>query len=390
MADSDEKSAPKGEMGERSRAVRTSAGPLLAKLSGGPTPILAVVGAVLLIVVLWFASRPPVLEVATIRLRTVDVALSVVGRVRPIDLVDVRSPNPGQLVRVYKDEGDVVAAGAPLAVVKAEVEQAQAEAFLAREAAARAEAERTRLAYERTRTLADKGFASPAALDNVRAELRSAEASLAAASAERRAASSRTGEFTIKAPMAGVVLLRPVDNGQVVSPETTLFQLGSQRGVEIEAEVDEAYADALQPDMQARAALSGTDTQFAARITEVSPRIDVATGGRLVKLRPEEDLNIPPGRTVDVTIVVERRPDTIVVPRQAVVDAASGPQVYVVDGRGAISARSVRILDWPSLNAIVEQGLTAGDRVVLAPTQTRPGVRVRAEERAVSSFAQER
>lgn len=324
------------------------------------------------------------------RPRTVEIALSVVGRVRPVDLIDVRSPNPGQVVRLYKDEGEVVDAGAPLAVIRSEVEQAQAEAFRARESAARAEAERERLAYDRTRTLADKGFASPAALDNARAALRSAEAALAAASAERRAAASRTGDFTIRAPMAGAILVRPIDNGQVISPETTLFQLGSLEGIEIQAEVDEAYADALRPGMQARAALSGSDALFSARITEVSPRVDVATGGRLVKLQPENNLEIPPGRTVDVTIVLERRPGTIVVPRQAVIDAAGDPHVYVIDGRGVVSSRAVRIVDWPSLNAIVEQGLAEGDRIVLGPAQTQPGARVRAEERAMPSPAQDR
>ncbi len=64
----------------------------------------------------------------------------VVGRVRPIDLVQVRPVNPGQVIRLLHDEGDQVTAGAPLAVIKSTVEQAQAEAELARLAAARARA----------------------------------------------------------------------------------------------------------------------------------------------------------------------------------------------------------------------------------------------------------
>ena len=184
--------------------------------------------------------------------------------------------------------------------------------------------------------------------------------------------------------MAGAILVRPIDNGQVVSTETTLFQLGSLSGLEIEAEVDETYADVLQEGMQARAALSGADAQFAARIIEISPRVDAATGGRLVRLAPERDMSIPPGRSVDVTIVVARRPDAIVIPRQAVVDAAGVPQVYVIDRRGVVMARNVRVLEWPSLNAIVEEGLAAGERVVLAPTQTRAGARVRIVERAAA------
>jgi RND family efflux transporter MFP subunit len=178
--------------------------------------------------------------------------------------------------------------------------------------------------------------------------------------------------------MAGLILVRTVDNGQVISPETMLFQIGSREGVELQADVDEAYADALRPGMMARAALSGSDVIFPARITEVSPRIDPTTGGRLIKLAPDDALTIPPGRSVDVTIIVDRREAGIVVPRQAVIDATTDPSVYIVDRRGTVRIRAIVIADWPSLNAIVDAGLVAGDRVVLAPDEVRPSLRVRA------------
>jgi RND family efflux transporter MFP subunit len=325
----------------------------------------------------WWFLRPPEIEVVEIRPRPVEIALSVVARVRPENLVDVRSPNAGQVIRLLHDDGDLVAAGAPLAIVRSTVEQAQTDANSAREHAARAELDRAQLAFNRTRTLADRGFASAAALDEARATLRSAQAGLAAASADRRATAAQTREFTIRAPMAGVVLVRPIDNGQVISPETTLFQLGSRDGVELQAEVDEAYADVLRTGMEARAALSGSDEIFAARITEVSPRVDPTTGGRLIKLAPVEAISIPPGRSVDVTIVVARREAAIAAPRQAIIDASTDPKVYVVDANGRVIVRSIEIADWPSLNAIIETGLASGDRIVLAPTETRPGAHVR-------------
>jgi multidrug efflux pump subunit AcrA (membrane-fusion protein) len=129
--------------------------------------------------------------------------------------------------------------------------------------------------------------------------------------------------------------------------------------------------------MEARAALSGSDEIFAARITEVSPRVDPTTGGRLIKLAPVEAISIPPGRSVDVTIVVARREAAIAAPRQAIIDASTAPKVYVVDANGRVIVRSIEIADWPSLNAIIETGLASGDRIVLAPAETRPGAHVR-------------
>jgi len=350
-----------------------------------------VAGAVLVTVFIaglgWWQLRPPEVAILEIQPRSVEIALSVVGRVRPDNLIDVRSPNSGQIVRLLHDDGDVVAEGAPLAIVRSIVEQAQTDAGSARVDAARAEVNRTRLAFNRTRILADQGFASVAALDEARAALQSAEAGLAAATAERRGAAALTGEFTIRAPMAGVVLVRPIDNGQVISPDTTLFQLGSREGVELRADVDEAYADALRSGMWARAALSGSNAIFLARVTEVSPRVDPTTGGRLIKLAPVNASQLPAGRSVDITIIVARREDGIVVPRQAVVDATTAPKVYVVDEQGVVRVRLIQIADWPSPNAIVEHGLIAGERVVLTPAQTRPSARVRVR-RQPSALAQ--
>ncbi len=350
------------------------------------------IGAVLLGVALvigfvWWLWRAPDVAVVEIQTTNVELALSVVARVRPDNLVEVRSQNGGEIVRLLRDDGDVVALGEPLAVVRSAVEQAQADASSARVAAAQAESRRARLAFNRTRTLADRGFASAAALEEARATLQAAEAGLAAASADRRAAAARTGEFTIRSPMAGVILVRVVDPGQVISPDTALFQIGSRDGVELQADVDEAYADALRPGMAARAALSGSDLIFPARITEVSPRVDPTTGGRLVKLVPDEAMSIPPGRSVDVTIIVERREAGIVVPRQAVIDATTDPRVYVVDQGGMVRDRDIVIADWPSTNAIIDDGLVAGDRVVLTPAEVQPSLRVRARPDSQASTA---
>jgi RND family efflux transporter MFP subunit len=199
--------------------------------------IAAAVLAVIAVAVILILRRPAELAVREIRPETVEQALSVVGRARPTQLVQVSSPNSGQVIRLFHDDGDSVAAGAPLAVILATVEQAQTEVDMARAGAARAAATEARLSYERTRTLYQRGFAAKAALDAARAALDTAEANVAAASASVRASEERAREFTIRAPMAGVVLVRPIDNGQVVAAGETLFELGSATGVEIRAEV---------------------------------------------------------------------------------------------------------------------------------------------------------
>ena len=349
--------------------MRASTKPLLFLLLAAL--VVAVAAGVL------FLRRPATVVAMEIRPETIEEALSVVGRARPTQLVQVSSPNPGQVVRLLHDDGDQVAAGEPLAVILATVEQAQAEVDIAQARAAQAEAREARLDYQRTRTLYERGFAAKAALEAARAGLDTADARVASASASVRASAERAREFTIRAPMAGIVLLRPIDNGQVVAAGETLFELGSNTGVEIRAEVEEAYADRLMPGQAARAALSGSSVTFPARVTDVSPRVDSSTGGRTVRLGAEGAAGLSPGRSVDVTIVVAQRRDAVVVPRTAVLDATAAPKVYVVGSDGVVRVRPITVARWPSVNAIVESGLKAGDRIVLEPGATKPGARVR-------------
>ena len=347
--------------------------------------VLVLVVAIIAATAFMLSRRPTEVAVTTLAPETTELVLAVVGRVRPLDLVEVRSPNPGQVVEMMRDEGDQVAQGEPLARVLAEVQAAQGEADSARVRAAQAEAAQARLAVQRTETLARQGFAAQAALDQVRAALRTAEANVAAAQATARASTARSQEFVVRAPMAGLILARPVDSGQVVAATTPLFELGSLEGMEILAEVDEAYADALAPGMSARATASGTEARFAAMVSEISPKVDSATGGRLVRVRPQAGMNLAPGRSVDVTIVVEVRPAAIVIPRLSVVDATTAPKAYVVDAGDIIRVRDIIIARWPSQGAIIESGLSAGDRLVLAPAGLRPGEKVRPVVTSVAS-----
>jgi multidrug efflux pump subunit AcrA (membrane-fusion protein) len=86
----------------------------------------AVALAVVAVTWVFVARRPAEVAVLEIRPQTVEQALSVVGRARPMQLIQVASPNSGQVIRLFHDEGARVAAGDPLAVILATVEQAPA------------------------------------------------------------------------------------------------------------------------------------------------------------------------------------------------------------------------------------------------------------------------
>lgn len=339
--------------------------------------LIVVAAGIVIVLALFLLNRPPQTLVRPAEAEPTERVLAVVGRIRPIERVEVRPVYPGQVVRLLRDEGEAVAAGEPLAVIRGAVEAAQARADEARVEAARAAAAEAAQSYERTRTLFERGFAARAALDQAQAQLRTAQAEVAAARATARASAERTEEFVVRAPTDSLILARPIDPGQVVATTTTLFELGATAGSEIEAEVDEAYGGVLRPGMAARISPTGSRLILDAQVTEVSPRIDASTGGRFVRLSHQAHPELVPGRSVDVTIIVEAARPRLLAPRQAVVDPTVTPKLYVAGADDRVEARPVKIDDWPSSAAIVLDGLAAGERVILNPAKVEPGQRIR-------------
>lgn len=352
---------------------------------------MAAAAAVLLAILVYAVAAPTwaAKEVAVVRLvpAPAQQVLAVVGRVRSQNVVDVRAENPGALVDLLRDEGDVVVAGELLARVRSRQQAAAAAASRAQLRALEAQVELAQVQYRRAETLARQGWVTRAALDEARTALRAAIADRDAAQASLTAAQELVREFEVRAPMAGMILARPVDPGQVVDATDTIFQIGSDGPIEVVAEVDEIYADVVRVGMPALLSASGSAEQVPGHVFEVAPRVDPLTGGRIVRVRLDRpDPNFRPGRSIDVSVEIARFDRVLSVPRSALQRAGDGWRVLLIaDGR--VVARPVTILDWPGRSVIVRSGLSAGDLAVLDPTSVTPGTRAEAVEAAAGEAA---
>ena len=75
------------------------------------------------------------------------------------------------------------------------------------------------------------------------------------------------------------------------------------------------------------------------------------------------------GQFVRVRLLGLRRPSAILVPQRAVQQGLGGAFVYVVGDSGKVAARNVVATSWDSGSWLIEQGLEAGDRVVVDGVQ---------------------
>ena len=347
-----------------------------------------------------------------------DVAVQITGTVRRIPVAEGQAVQAGEvLVELHATELQATARQAAMAVVQAQARLRQLQEVQGpvavqtlRQAASGLASARTTLA--RSTALFNQGFIGQAALDLAReatvladAQVRAAQkqvdttaasgsdyalalANVASAQASAQAAGARTGYTLLKAPVAGTLIARSVEVGDVVQPGKVLMTLSPLGRTQLVVAIDEKNLALLalgQP------ALGSADAypkeRFAARLAYINPGVNATTGAVEVKL----DVEAPPAAlkqdmTVSVDIEVARRASALLVPLSAVHGVDTAPWVLRLEGRRAMR-RPVQLGLRSGGVAEVLGGLSQGDEVVADKADIAAGARVRSAPAASAAPA---
>ncbi|MCZ0813036.1 MAG: efflux RND transporter periplasmic adaptor subunit [Pseudomonadota bacterium] len=343
----------------------------------------AVVGALILaLTALVLAQnwmiRPPVVPIESVAPAPVTRLLAVNGRIAAENSVEITPTVTGILTGLPVTEGDAVEAGDILAQVDPEAQrtllrQARAQLESARDAQAEARAE-----FDRAAAL--DSIVARSVRDTYAHRLEAATQEVARLSAALDQARIALENHTIRAPVAGHVVTLDVKQGQLVSPSRPLMTLADLGTLLVEADVDEAYATQIATGQPAVLQLAGETQTRAGRVSYVSRRVDIATGGLAVELSFDTPVLAPVGLTVTTNIIVETRAAALTVPRSALTEAEGETGVFLLrEGRAIF--RPVSVVDWPAARLIVTEGLAEGDRLVTEATGIIPGQAVTTERR---------
>ncbi|CAN5591775.1 efflux RND transporter periplasmic adaptor subunit [soil metagenome] len=317
---------------------------------------------------------PPPVPVTTtlVRMQPWTDTLAALGTVKARESIVVSAKVSETVQQVHFDSGDVVAAGAPLVTLSG---QQQAAALTAAQADA-TEAERM---YRRQDELASQQLIARASLDTQRATRDSARARVAQIRAD-------IGDRTLRAPFAGVLGIRQVSPGSLVTPGTAIATLDDIARVFVDFPVPEGQL----ANLAAGQAVSGrTDAYpqqaFEGVVSTVETRID--PGSRAVTVRadfPNPDRLLRPGMLMQVQLSRPGR-QALQVPEIAVVQIGPDSFVYRVQDDGRVEQAPIAVGGRVAGRVEVVSGLQAGDRIVVDGTgKLRPGSRITeaAQERA--------
>lgn len=388
-----------------------------------------VIAAVAVVAALAWGLRPRPIQVdaATATRGTFVKTVDEDGKTRVRERYVVSAPITGHLLRIALEVGDAVEPGTLLATlvppspslidVRTEEElQQRVGAAEARHMATTAAMKRAETAaalarseLERQASLAQQGFASRQAVDRVQreAELRAADvdvaqfddhaaehelamARAALTRAQRKGAANDAAQrFEIRAPVAGRVLRIVQESETNVAIGAALLEIGDPEALEAVVDILSTDAEAVAAGALVRFDPGPGGVALAGRVRLVEPsaftkvsalgieeqRVNVVIDftNSAVELAK---LHLGDGYRVDAHIVVDRRDDALMVPTGALFRRGDGWAVFrIADGQA--HATAVRIGPRNASHAVVEDGLVAGARVIVYPTDAiRDGVRV--------------
>jgi len=327
---------------------------------------------------------PPEVLVADVIQRDVPVYLELVGQTQGFQDVEIRARVEGYLTNMSFQEGSLVRKGDLLY----EIDRQPLEAILAQARADQATAE-ARLAkanndVARYRPLVAKQAVSQRELDDAVSQQDAASSQVDAAKANVEKATLDLSYTRVTAPISGLIGATLVKAGNLVGRgESTLLTTISQIDPAL-FRVGITESDYLRV---ARRVLDGgekagrqTDIQLTlsdgsvyphpGKVNVIDRAVDPTTGTLGIQLQfPNPTLLLRPGQYGRARLLLDNRVGALLVPQRAVQELQNLYSVAVVDGSGKVSFRNVKVGPRVESLWVIEEGLTASDKVVVEGLQ---------------------
>ena len=291
------------------------------------------------------------------RVVSVDMAKAEIGQVRetlvltgalkPKEMVDVTAKATGRLEKTHFRIGDTLKQGALVAEIESsELEQRvrRAEAAIAVNSASVAQREaelgNVKANLERASQLFEEGLMAPQEFEQQKTSLAMVEAQVQLAEAQKQQSEAELRELKIQleqtkiyAPMDGVVAVRYVDEGAVVSPSQPIVRIVNLSTMVSQGNVPERNVGKLRVGNVAEVRVDAMPDQvFHGRVSRISPVLDAATRSALIEIdiaNPNRTLKAEMFARINLDLGTMR--EATLIPRDGLVYRGQQPGVYVIE-----------------------------------------------------------
>jgi HlyD family secretion protein len=270
------------------------------------------------------------------------ITAEATGSVEPVRQVEVKSKASGEVLKLHVDVGDQVERGTLLAEVdprdvRNAYEQVAADLEVAQQRRAIAAAQ-----LKRQEELAAAGFITEQELETARLDDANAEATLIRARTNQNLAELQLADVTIRAPLAGTILARNVEEGSViqsasqnVSGGSVLFTMAELEQMQVRTLVDETDMGELRAGMEATVTVEAyPDRVFEGMVEKIEPQAVVQQNVTMFPVIVQLDNSsglLKPGMNAEVEVLIDEATDVLLVPNNAIVNTNdAGPAAMVL------------------------------------------------------------
>ncbi|HXJ57399.1 MAG TPA: efflux RND transporter periplasmic adaptor subunit [Verrucomicrobiae bacterium] len=329
------------------------------------------------------ALPPPVVQVADITTTNAPMTTEIIGQLDSPQNVEVRARVEAFVDKVLFAEGTELKEGTPLFLLDKKPFEQRLAAANGMLAEAKAGLHKYEKDVARLTPLAEKKAIPQQDLDNALASVEVGKASVLSAQARVESAIIDLGYCDVHAPISGLIGAKQVSVGELVGKgQPTLmatmstldpiwFYCAVSEAQYLKAETEVRRTGKQVAELPVTLILTdGSVHPAKGKFVFIDRAVDIKTGTLRVRAEfANTEKLLRPGMFGRIKIDLGARADSILIPERAVAELQGKNFVWVIGPDNKAAQRSVKVGEPIGENALVTDGLKAGDRIVVEGLQ---------------------
>jgi multidrug efflux system membrane fusion protein len=323
-------------------------------------------------------NRPVPVQVVAVDQQPMPIFLAALGTVTPYMSVTVKARVSGQLLPVKFTEGQEVRQGQTIMNIDPAPYRAALNQAKGTQAHDQALLKDAQAQFARYKALFEAGVVSKESMEAQQATLGQYQGAIEADKAAVDNAQLQLNWCSIEAPIGGKIGLRLVDPGNIITAGTTnLVVINQFHPIAVDFTLPETQLPQVLGKLASEKRITAeaydqSDTQLLAtgQLLTADNQIDTTTGtAKLKAVFDNQGNNLYPNQFVNIHLIIENRPNALVVPTATIQTGQQGSFVWVVntDAKGAATAamQPVKIALAQGQVTILDSGVEPGQKVVV-------------------------